>query len=330
MEGLMMMLIKFFQNKHGELRASASIIAVLAAMQTVTVAVSQLIILVNSMYLHLDSGGQFLLTMPIAQVVGLAAICLVFKLLYKRPLRKMGLSSKRCIPGFLQGSLFGATAMTICVSAFVLSGLGSLDSFDFSRVANPLFLYWLAAFILVGLVEETFARGYLMTAMKTMRSKYAIAGISSLIFAVMHFGTPAYGLYPLLNLFLLGLVFACLFIKTGSLWMSIGCHFTWNFFQGSIFGLEVSGTSSYSLGAFSFTGPELLTGGGYGAEGGLVCTAIAVLMLIFIHFCVGEKDPVWTVDGDLPLVRTPKKASVKSVKTLSSVEFPEDSFNLIE
>jgi hypothetical protein len=54
-------------------------------------------------------------------------------------------------------------------------------------------------------------------------------------------------------------------------------HFTWNYVQGFVFGLPVSGyTFSPSLLKVQVRGAAWLTGSGYGPEGGLLCTIAVV------------------------------------------------------
>ena len=65
-----------------------------------------------------------------------------------------------------------------------------------------------------------------------------------------------------LYLMLTGLFFGLGYVLTGRLGLSIGLHFTWNFFQGNVYGFPVSGNivGSASVLTIEQRGPALWTG----------------------------------------------------------------------
>jgi hypothetical protein len=71
---------------------------------------------------------------------------------------------------------------------------------------------------------------------------------------------------------------------TGDLAISIGLHMTWNFFQGVVFGFPVSGMASQaSFIGIHQGGPDLITGGPFGPEAGLIglgAIAIGAVMIV--------------------------------------------------
>ena len=92
-------------------------------------------------------------------------------------------------------------------------------------------------------------RGYMLPmGLRQLPGWAAVVG-TSIIFAVMHIGA---GVVGTLNIVLYA-VFACLVvIQQGSLWLICGFHAGWNYFQGNVFGVPVSGntepTSLFSFG----------------------------------------------------------------------------------
>lgn len=90
------------------------------------------------------------------------------------------------------------------------------------------------------------------------------------------------GILPFVNIILIGVLFAYMYLLSGNIWMCIGYHITWNYFQGNIFGFLVSGTSSRGLLTTVIEKDTIINGGAFGPEGGLVVTFIILLGFIFV------------------------------------------------
>ncbi len=74
---------------------------------------------------------------------------------------------------------------------------------------------------------------------------------------------------------------AKLIIRTGNLWYAWWWHFSWNFIQGPILGISVSGTDiGTEFGAIYKEGNDLITGGSIGIEASLPATIILYLAII--------------------------------------------------
>jgi membrane protease YdiL (CAAX protease family) len=90
-----------------------------------------------------------------------------------------------------------------------------------------------------------------------------------------------------LNLFLFG-VFASLYmIRSGSIFGVCALHSAWNFAQGNVFGIRVSGMNiSHSLLQSEINYDRALTNGGeFGAEGGVAVTLallIAIMLVVYL------------------------------------------------
>jgi membrane protease YdiL (CAAX protease family) len=148
----------------------------------------------------------------------------------------------------------------------------------------------LLLFIAVGIGEEFFSRGYhlknLAEGLGFTKPKGAVLVatlISSVIFGLMHAGNPNANVVSTFNLFLAGLFLALGYILTGELAIPIGLHITWNFFQGNVFGFPVSGTDAgATFIAIEQGGPQLVTGGPFGPEAGLIGIAAMILGSILI------------------------------------------------
>ncbi len=111
-------------------------------------------------------------------------------------------------------------------------------------------------------------------------------GLSSVVFAMMHTANPNAGILSGVNTGLAGIWLAIAVFRTRALWLACGLHLGWNFAQGPLLGLPISGMGSEesgmsipSLWATSLTGPNWATGGSYGIEAGLPCTFVLFIAI---------------------------------------------------
>jgi len=135
----------------------------------------------------------------------------------------------------------------------------------------------LVVFILVGVSEEIFSRGYhLQNLIEGLNLHWALF-ISSSIFAILHVLNPSSSLMSTIGLLAAGYFLAYGWIRTHRLWLPIGLHIGWNFFEGNVFGFQVSGLDTFRLLLHTPSGPEFITGGTFGPEAGLI--AIPAMLL---------------------------------------------------
>jgi hypothetical protein len=85
------------------------------------------------------------------------------------------------------------------------------------------------------------------------------------------------------GIFLAGIFLGYAFIRSGQLWLAIGLHTGWNFFEGVVFGFPVSGLHFYRLTEARVVGPELWTGGAFGPEAGLLLIPALALGFLLVH-----------------------------------------------
>ena len=119
---------------------------------------------------------------------------------------------------------------------------------------------------------------------------WSSVAISAVIFSAFHLLNPSQGVMPVVNLIIYGIFAALLFLRTDSIWMIAAQHSLWNFVQGNVFGMEVSGNPVETT-IMRFTPTEgvseLISGGKFGIEGS-ICTTIVltvgVLILLFYPY----------------------------------------------
>jgi len=131
----------------------------------------------------------------------------------------------------------------------------------------------LITFIFVGLQEELVVRGYLLQNLIEGLNVFWGVIISSVLFGLLHLSNPGSSALSAIGIFLVGIFLSYAYLITRQLWLPIGLHIGWNFFEGAIFGFPVSGVVDFSIFRQSVTGPALITGGSFGPEAGLILLA---------------------------------------------------------
>jgi hypothetical protein len=72
-----------------------------------------------------------------------------------------------------------------------------------------------------------------------------------------------------------GILLGGAYMLTRSLWLPIGLHAAWNFAEGYIFDVPVSGLPEQGLVTAKLSGPVLLSGGDFGLEASVIAVVIA-------------------------------------------------------
>jgi membrane protease YdiL (CAAX protease family) len=193
---------------------------------------------------------------------------------------------------FAFGLALGMVLMTVVFLFEMAVGWIRVTGTFVTRVEG--FPFWpgillpLIGFVLVGLGEEWWSRGYVMTNLAEGFNGRRLGPIGAVllatvvqgaIFALPHANNPNASIVSTVNVFLISFLLALGFVLTGELAIPIGLHITWNFFQGNVFGFSVSG-NGYSVGSFIGTaqsGPPVWTGGAFGPEAGLVALGAVVV-----------------------------------------------------
>lgn len=141
------------------------------------------------------------------------------------------------------------------------------------------------AFIIAGWNEELLSRGYHLQTIASGLNLFWGVIISSAVFGLLHLGNPNATWVSAAGIFFAGVYLAYGYIRTKQLWLSIGLHIGWNFFEGVVFGFPVSGLDIYALTRIKVQGPEIWTGGAFGPEAGLIVLPSLILggFLIYLY-----------------------------------------------
>jgi membrane protease YdiL (CAAX protease family) len=161
-----------------------------------------------------------------------------------------------------------------------------------------LLLLFFLGFLIQGMSEELLCRSYLMVSLSRKWPLWACVVSNALLFSLFHLGNPGISVIALVNIFLFGLFASLLTLRRGSIWMVGALHSMWNFAQGNLFGIPVSGLvgSPSPLKATAAEGgwQTLLNGGSFGIEGGLAATAVLALACLALLMIPTKKSEVVT------------------------------------
>ena len=148
-------------------------------------------------------------------------------------------------------------------------------------------LFWsLVLFMAVALTEELIFRGYILNNLLRSMNRWVALLVSSLFFSLVHMGNANFTFLSFISIFLAGLLLGLPFIFNKRLWLPVALHFSWNFFQGPVFGFNVSGNNEYSLITQSRSADSMLNGGKFGFEGS-ICAVIflsAAILLLGMYY----------------------------------------------
>lgn len=206
-------------------------------------------------------------------LVPLAAYLILVKLVERRTL--VELAPRSLLPQGLLGALGGLLLFSAVVAVLWLAG-----SYHVSAIQPH--APWLGALLVVGLGagigEEIVFRGVLFRIVEEGLGTWWALGISALLFGAIHLANPGATLWSSVAIAIeAGLLFGMVYHVTRSLAACMGLHAAWNFAQGTIFGVPVSGTPAGGWLVSTRSGPDWLSGGAFGAEASVVALALCSL-----------------------------------------------------
>ena len=218
----------------------------------------------------------------------LIVVGLFRRFLDKESFRSMGFYRFRSLTDISLGFVIGAAIMVVgFVLLIVLNEIIWVNThFNLTKIIQLFIL-----FVVVAITEELFFRGYILNNLMKSMDKVAALIVSSVGFSLMHIGNPGYSWFSFLNIALAGILLGVSYIYTKSLWLPIALHFSWNFFQGPVFGYNVSGqVINYSIISQSRVTDNLLNGGSFGFEGSILSIVFQVVAIIVIYMIFKKKE----------------------------------------
>ncbi len=247
---------------------------------------------------QLMSGDWVNILMLFCTVIATALTIIYCRFIEKRSLFSMGFTKKKAVSNYLAGLLVGAIMFGAGVLICWLSGTLEYKGLVLGSNIGVVLVFFLA-FLCQGMSEEVILRGYFMVSLAAKKSVIIAIVLNSLLFALMHILNNGIAILPLINLALFGVFASVYMLCTENIWGVCAIHSMWNFVQGNIFGIAVSGIKINAT-VFSFESNKtntLINGGEFGLEGGLAVTAVLVIATVLTLLIKSRSNNVMSTEN---------------------------------
>ena len=233
----------------------------------------------------------------------LALVLLTYKLLITRlgEHPRDDLRGKRALPDLGIGMLIGFTIMALSVGAAAIADVYNITGGgDSSQLVHEL----VTSAIMPAFLEELLFRGILFRWLEEFAGSFVALVLTAAMFGAAHLMNPnATPVAAFAIAIEAGVLLGGAYMLTRSLWLPIGLHAAWNFTQGELFDVPVSGLDEHGLVQATLSGPPLLSGGGFGLEASIFAMVIATgagIWLVWLAVNRGELvQPWWVRRGKL-------------------------------
>lgn len=273
-----MSLKRIFVSSDGILRSGWRILLFLVAVVVIFYSVS--ILLVNYKIIPIQS-TFFFFYISVA-----ISTYLMLQLIDRRRFSSVGFPIHgKVLHEVITGFLIGATLISIVSGFEIVTGAVKLSWRHNLNLASHLqnLILSLLFFGFFALGEELLFRGYVYQTLIEGIGEVFATMVMAVVFGSLHYINPNATFFSTVNTILAGLWLSVAYLKTKALYLPFGMHFAWNLVQGYFFSLPVSGLlSNRTIFVPTDFGPDWLTGGLYGPEGGVGTTFVLLLATFFL------------------------------------------------
>jgi uncharacterized protein len=208
----------------------------------------------------------------------------MLRLVEKLPWSTVALDRPAASPRLLlKGAAFGG--LTIGIASLALLGIHQVQ-IERSIPGS----WWAAAerstaiLLPAAFWEELFFRGYAFSVLRRVAGWKTALVVTSIAFGLIHAGNPGADAESILAVTVAGFFLGIILLTTRSLYAAGVAHFAWNWVMAVALHIEVSGLSSpYPDYRTIETGPDWLTGGQWGPEGGLAAVAVMFVAIFYLY-----------------------------------------------
>lgn len=232
--------------------------------------------------LALDTRDALFQWISLASVV--LATWIMLRRVEKLPWSTVGLDRAAASPPLiLKGTAFGGLA--IGIASLLLLGIGMLR-IDATVPGSWWGEAWRSTIVLLpaAFFEELFIRGYVFAVLRRAAGWKLALVTTSVVFGMLHAWNPGADAESILAVIVAGFFLGAIFLATRSMYAVGAAHFAWNWVMSGVLHIAVSGIPprdpDYRV---VETGPDWLTGGQWGPEGGLAAVAVMFVGIFYLY-----------------------------------------------
>lgn len=223
------------------------------------------------------SGADLWLRALRSLVPTVLAYWLLVRFVERRPVTE--LAPGKALTHSATGWLVGMGILLLSAGVMAAFGVFRVEGYNpDAYLVGPLVVLGL----LPGITEEIVARGVLFRVVEEGMGSWIALAISAALFGFGHAANPNATAWSSIAIAIeAGLLLGMAYAWTRSLWFCMGLHAAWNFTQGPLLGIPVSGFEVEGLLRSRTQGPELLSGGEFGAEASILTLVVCVALGLF-------------------------------------------------
>ncbi|HEX7113267.1 MAG TPA: CPBP family intramembrane glutamic endopeptidase [Mizugakiibacter sp.] len=220
----------------------------------------------------LPAGAWAIVAALLLAAVMLALYARMVRWFERRPVRE--LAADGATARVMGGVAIGAALFVLVYLVLVALGVARWHGVEASVQV------WLAlgAALAAAVGEELVFRGVVFRLLEDSFGTTVALIASAGLFGLVHAGNPGATWISTVAIMLeAGALLGLAYAWSRSLWLPIGLHFGWNFTEGGVFGVAVSGGATHGgLLHVSLEGSALLTGGAFGPEASVVAVGVCL------------------------------------------------------
>jgi hypothetical protein len=186
-------------------------------------------------------------------------------------------------PAIIRGALLGGLTIGIASLLLLAGHMLRIDSTTdgswWGEAGHSAMVLLPAAFF-----EELFIRGYVFSLLRRMGGWRVALIVTSVVFGLLHVWNPGADAESILAVIVAGFFLGAILLATRSLYAAGAAHFAWNWVMAGAFHIPVSGIQSADVDYRTVeTGPDWLTGGPWGPEGGLAAVGVMFIAIFYLY-----------------------------------------------